>query len=108
MLSPDDSFDDIADYVGTEFDLSQDPTPEEAMIEAEDEAEQDKVLADVVGLMDNLKPRHKQVLELCYLENMTQSGAALVMGVQQAEVSKLLERATVALRSQCDKNSVKL
>ena len=53
--------------------------------------------------LSKLKPTYKQVLELKYKNNMTQKEIAKIVGVSQAQISRIEKKALKQLRKEFDK-----
>ena len=92
---------DSYEWYWHEFSLNNDGTdwneaaivqgPEDAMLEGEDNAE-------ALALLDGLTVKQRQIINMFYVENMTQEEIALITKTSQQAVSRILGRAEKRLR----------
>lgn len=90
---------------GSDWDIDT-RTPETICLEQEHEQLKVDLYNTIVEQFSRLKPKHAAVLQLIFIDNCTQEEVAEVLGVSQQAVSKMLGRAVVALKAQCEENGV--
>lgn len=77
---------------------SAEPTPEDALVRAEDEARAAHDVARLMRALARLKPAWREVIHLAYFEELTSEQIAEIVGITPSAVRTRLQRARARLR----------
>ena len=79
--------------------IADTPTPEEALLQSEEESEVKKRVHNAIS---KLKPRQQQIIYMAYFENKTQCEVAGILAVTQVQISRNERKILAKLRAKLE------